>query len=74
MTESGRCQCGEIHYSFERDKIISGHHCHCKDCQRATGSGKSTIHKILSGIEKEYNREIIAAKGIKDGYLAQKPE
>ncbi|GIS35604.1 MAG: hypothetical protein Ct9H90mP6_08610 [Gammaproteobacteria bacterium] len=26
MTESGRCQCGEIHYSFERDKIISGHH------------------------------------------------
>ena len=43
MTESGRCQCGEIKYSFERDKIISGHHCHCKDCQRATGSGKATI-------------------------------
>ncbi len=43
MTESGRCQCGEIEYSFERDKIISGHHCHCKDCQRATGSGKATI-------------------------------
>ena len=43
MTESGRCQCGEIEYSFERNKIISGHHCHCKDCQRATGSGKATI-------------------------------
>ena len=48
MTESGRCQCGEIHYSFERNKIISGHHCHCKDCQKATGSGKATIVYIPS--------------------------
>lgn len=23
--------------------MISGHHCHCKDCQRTTGSGKATI-------------------------------
>ena len=22
MTESGRCQCGDIHYLFDRDKII----------------------------------------------------
>ena len=43
MTETGTLLCGEIKYSFERDKIISGHHCHCKDCQRATGSGKATI-------------------------------
>ena len=38
------------------------------------GSGKSTFLKILSGIDKEYNGEIIAAKGIKVGYLAQEPE
>ena len=38
------------------------------------GSGKSTFFKILSGIDKEYNGEIIAAKGIKVGYLAQEPE
>ena len=38
------------------------------------GSGKSTFLKILSGIDKEYNGEIISAKGIKVGYLAQEPE
>ena len=38
------------------------------------GSGKSTFLKILSGIDTEYNGEIIAAKGIKVGYLAQEPE
>ena len=38
------------------------------------GSGKSTFLKILSGIDNEYNGEIIAAKGIKVGYLAQEPE
>ena len=38
------------------------------------GSGKSTFLKILSGIDKEYNGEIIAAKGIKVGYLSQEPD
>ena len=41
--EFGKCLCGEIEYSFDRSKVISAHHCHCKDCQRATGSGKATI-------------------------------
>ena len=41
--ENGRCQCDKVSYSFEQSKIISAHHCHCKDCQRATGSGKATI-------------------------------
>ena len=40
---TGKCQCGKISYSLNQDKVISGHHCHCKDCQRATGSGKATI-------------------------------
>ena len=40
---SGRCQCGDISFTFDKSKIISIHHCHCKDCQRATGSGKATI-------------------------------
>ena len=26
-----------------REKVISAHHCHCKDCQRVTGCGKATI-------------------------------
>jgi len=40
---SGQCQCGDISLTFDKSKIISIHHCHCKDCQRATGSGKATI-------------------------------
>ena len=40
---TGKCQCGKISYSLNQDKVISGHHCHCKDCQRVTGSGKATI-------------------------------
>lgn len=41
--QSGRCQCGEINYTLNKNKVVSAHHCHCKDCQRATGSGKATI-------------------------------
>ena len=41
--QRGRCQCGEISYAFNANKVISAHHCHCKDCQRTTGSGKATI-------------------------------
>ena len=41
--ETGSCQCKKITYSFERDKVISTHNCHCKDCQKSTGSGKATL-------------------------------
>ena len=41
--ESGGCLCGAIKYKFERSNLISAHHCHCIDCQKSTGSGKSTI-------------------------------
>jgi hypothetical protein len=40
---SGRCLCGDFTYEFDRDTVISAHHCHCKDCQKMTGSGKATI-------------------------------
>ena len=45
MTElvEGGCLCANFRYEFDRDLVISAHHCHCKDCQRATGSGKATI-------------------------------
>ena len=41
--QTGKCQCGKVTYSLNKDKVISAHHCHCKDCQRTTGSGKATI-------------------------------
>lgn len=48
MNQSGRCQCGNVNYYFDKEKVISAHHCHCKDCQRTTGCGKSTILYIAS--------------------------
>ena len=48
MMQTGRCQCGKISYQFDHDDVISAHHCHCKDCQRSTGSGKATIIYIPS--------------------------
>ena len=41
--ETGECLCTNFRYQFERDQVSSAHHCHCKDCQRMTGSGKATI-------------------------------
>jgi hypothetical protein len=41
--ESGGCCCGAVRYSFDRSKALSAHHCFCRDCQRATGSGFATV-------------------------------
>ena len=41
--ESGGCLCGAVKYEFDKSNLISAHHCHCIDCQKSTGSGKSTI-------------------------------
>ncbi|WP_310383871.1 energy-dependent translational throttle protein EttA [Roseateles sp.] len=38
------------------------------------GSGKSTILKIMAGVDKEYDGEAIAMPGIKIGYLEQEPK
>lgn len=47
-TASGSCLCGQYHYEFERDQVMSAHHCHCRDCRKVTGSGKATIVMIPS--------------------------
>ena len=41
--QTGSCLCGNIKYKFDQSKALSAHHCHCKDCQKSTGSGKATI-------------------------------
>ena len=46
--EKGRCLCGKVSYSFNQSDAISAHHCHCKDCQKITGSGKATILLVPS--------------------------
>ena len=37
-TVSGGCLCGAIRFEIDRGGVVSASHCHCKDCQRSTGS------------------------------------
>ena len=41
-THTGGCLCGQINYQFSSEPIAAVH-CHCKDCQKATGSGFATV-------------------------------
>ncbi len=40
----------------------------------ANGAGKSTVLKIMAGVDKDFSGEARAQPGIKVGYLAQEPE
>ena len=42
MAHTGHCLCGDISYEFPNDPAMSGV-CHCKNCQRQTGSAYSTL-------------------------------
>jgi hypothetical protein len=37
MTREGGCSCGAVRYALTRDPMIV-HACHCRDCQRVSGS------------------------------------
>ena len=40
---TGGCQCGAVRFRFSKASVPSTHHCHCRDCQRATGSAFATV-------------------------------
>jgi len=44
--ESGGCLCGAARYDFDRSSVVNASHCHCRDCQRSTGSGFTTFFAI----------------------------
>ena len=75
--ESGKCQCGKISYTFNKEKVISAHHCHCKDCQRATGCGKATIIFLakknieVEGELKYYESVGTAGSRVRRGFCAE---
>ena len=39
---SGGCRCGKVRYECAADPMFVGH-CHCRDCQYASGGAYSTI-------------------------------
>ena len=43
LIKTGGCLCENIRYKFSQSDYLTSHHCHCKDCQKSTGSGKATI-------------------------------
>jgi hypothetical protein len=45
---TGGCLCGAIRYEISAEPMMAGH-CHCRDCQRTTGAG----HSSLIGFAKE---------------------
>ena len=68
---SGGCACGAVHYECNADPVIMLN-CHCRDCQRATGSayaaivavpkaavhirGETRYHKIVGNAGKAIER------------------
>ena len=42
MKASGGCLCGAVRYEIDGEPIFAGH-CHCTDCQKATGTGHASV-------------------------------
>lgn len=68
MTSSGSCQCGSISYQVEDKERLLTYACHCKDCQKRTGSAFSmtSLYPIEAlSIDGELSvQELTSSKGI----------
>jgi hypothetical protein len=59
MMIAGGCLCGRVRYRIDGEALFSLH-CHCRDCQRASGTGHVPVMGILraaltvSGEPKSY--------------------
>jgi hypothetical protein len=59
---TGRCLCGAVTYSISGEPLGMGQ-CHCKDCQRASGTGHMSLAR--------FKKEDITIKGQTASYPSQ---
>ena len=75
--QTGSCLCGVVTYEFNQSEALSAHHCHCRDCQKITGSGKATILLVpsksltVSGDLKFYTVEGSAGSHVSRGFCSE---
>lgn len=48
MSMTGRCLCGAASYEIHAEPLLAGN-CHCRDCQRATGSAYAPVFFVPDG-------------------------
>jgi hypothetical protein len=51
MKATGGCLCGAVRYELDGDPIFAGH-CHCRDCQKSTGTGHVSVVALPSSAVK----------------------
>ena len=59
-----------MQYEFDETQVGLGLHCHCKDCQRATGSGKATVIMFpLNAVKIEGEYKTYASLGLEGSHV-----
>ena len=59
MKVPGGCACGSVRYECSAEPLGMGH-CHCRDCQKASGTGYASVVVVpaasvkISGVEPKY--------------------
>jgi len=75
MRISGGCACGAIRYEGDADPAVMVN-CHCRDCQRSTGSGYAPVMALpaaaikIKGTARYYKTVGEVGKAIERGFCA----